>query len=95
MLNADSVLPILLAVDDKIDMRLAFFFQFKDNHIYNFNFTDTFIEEIVETGCTLEVTPKADEDQFEDDIDESVCSLDFDLNSGREHKRRTVREMKV
>lgn len=95
MLNADSVLPILLSVDEKVDQRLAFFFQFKDNHIYNFDFTDTFIEEIVDSGCTLEVTPNSEGDHFEDDVEDSVCSLDFDLLSGREHKRRTIMDKQV
>jgi len=35
--------------------RKAFFYQFKDNHIYNFDFEGTFIEELLDNGCILEM----------------------------------------
>ena len=44
-------MPILLADDDK-----AFFYLFKDNHIYNFTYKETFIEEIINNGYILEMT---------------------------------------
>jgi len=36
--------------------KLAFFFQFKDNHIYNFEYEGTFIEELLDNGCILEMS---------------------------------------
>jgi len=50
MLGASQVLPILLNPS-----KLAFFYQFKDNHIYNFDFRDTFIEEIALNAYVLEI----------------------------------------
>ena len=38
--------------------KLAFFYQFKDNHIYNFDYEGTFIDEIMENKCILEMCPK-------------------------------------
>ena len=35
--------------------KLAFFYQFKDNHIYNFEYDGTFIDELMENGCILEM----------------------------------------
>jgi len=47
--------------------RLAFFFNFKDNMIYNFEYEGTFIEELMQNGCILEMCQKnsmvADEGQ--------------------------------
>ena len=37
---------------------MAFFFQFKDNHIYNFAYEGTFIEEIIDNKCILEMQQK-------------------------------------
>lgn len=39
----------------KFERKLAFFFQFKDNFIYNFEYDGTFIDEIMENKCILEV----------------------------------------
>lgn len=41
-----------------VQQKLAFFYQFKDNHIYNFDFEGTFIDEIMENKCILEMCPK-------------------------------------
>lgn len=38
--------------------KLAFFYQFKDNHIYNFEYDGTFIDELMENGCILEMCQK-------------------------------------
>lgn len=38
--------------------KLAFFYQFKDNHIYNFDFDGTFIDEIMDNKCILEMCSK-------------------------------------
>jgi hypothetical protein len=35
--------------------KLAFFYQFKDNHIYNFDYEGTFIDELMDNGCILEM----------------------------------------
>ena len=40
------------------DKKLAFFYQFKDNHIYNFDYEGTFIDELMENGCILEMCQK-------------------------------------
>lgn len=34
---------------------MASFFQFKDNHIYNFKYQNTFIGELVDMACILEL----------------------------------------
>jgi hypothetical protein len=41
------------------EKKLAFFFQFKDNFIYNFEYEGTFIDEIMENKCILEVCQKS------------------------------------
>ena len=38
--------------------KLAFFYQFKDNHIYNFDYDGTFIDELMDNGCILEMCKK-------------------------------------
>ena len=38
--------------------KLAFFYQFKDNHIYNFEYEGTFIDELMDNGCILEMCKK-------------------------------------
>lgn len=38
-----------------IESKLAFFYQFKDNHIYNFDYEGTFIDEIMDNKCILEM----------------------------------------
>lgn len=38
--------------------KLAFFYQFKDNHIYNFDYDGTFIDEMMENKCILEMCPR-------------------------------------
>jgi len=38
--------------------KLAFFYQFKDNHIYNFEYEGTFIDELMDNGCILEMCQK-------------------------------------
>ena len=35
--------------------RIAFFFQFRDNHVYSFEFEGTFVEELIDNGCILEL----------------------------------------
>jgi hypothetical protein len=39
--------------------KFAFFYHFKDNHIYNFDFENTFIEELIDNGCILEMCQKS------------------------------------
>ena len=51
--NASHVLPIILLQSDY--QKLAFFYQFKDNHIYNFDYDGTFIDELIDNGCILEM----------------------------------------
>lgn len=46
--------------------KLAFFYQFKDNHIYSFEYEGTFIEEIVDNGCILEMCKRGALDRDED-----------------------------
>ena len=55
-LSASLVLPII--IDQKSNV--ASFFQFKDNHIYNFAYANTFIGELVELGCVLELACASD-----------------------------------
>ena len=55
-LNATLVLPII--IDQKT--RIASFFQFKDNHIYNFAYQNTFIGELVDMACILELASSTD-----------------------------------
>ena len=43
--------------------KMASFYQFKDNHIYNFEYENTFIGELVEMGCVLELACSADQAQ--------------------------------
>ena len=38
-----------------VKQQLAFFYQFKDNHIYNFEYEGTFIEELLDNRCILEM----------------------------------------
>ena len=38
--------------------KLAFFYLFKDNHIYNFDYDGTFIDELMDNGCILEMCKK-------------------------------------
>jgi len=42
---------------------VASFFQFKDNHIYNFAYQNTFIGELVDMACVLELACSADQGQ--------------------------------
>jgi len=42
---------------------VASFFQFKDNHIYNFAYQNTFIGELVDMACVLELACAADQSQ--------------------------------
>lgn len=49
------------SIEPKVIMdvqKLAFFYQFKDNHIYNFDYDGTFIDELMENGCILEMCKK-------------------------------------
>ena len=41
------------------DRKMAFFYQFKDNHIYNFDYEGTFIDELMDNGCVLEMCQKS------------------------------------
>ena len=41
-----------------VEQKLAFFYQFKDNHIYNFEYEGTFLEEILDNRCILEMCQK-------------------------------------
>lgn len=45
------MLPII--IDQK--SKTASFYQFKDNHIYNFAYESTFIGELVDMACILEL----------------------------------------
>ena len=58
-LNASLVLPII--IDQRA--KTASFFQFKDNHIYNFEYPNTFIGELVDMACILELASATDPDQ--------------------------------
>jgi hypothetical protein len=51
--NGDS----FVALEQQIlcTQRQAYFYQFKDNHIYNFEYEGTFIEELLDNGCILEM----------------------------------------
>lgn len=48
-------------VDDKVafNQKMAFFYQFRDNHIYSFAFEGTFIEELMDNGCIMEMQRRA------------------------------------
>lgn len=48
------------------NQKLAFFYQFKDNHIYSFEFEGTFIQEMIDNGCILEMCKRGGLDQDED-----------------------------
>jgi hypothetical protein len=37
---------------------MGFFYSFRDNNIYNFDFEGTFIEEILDNKCILEMDQK-------------------------------------
>jgi len=39
-----------------LNEELAYFYQFKDNYIYNFKYSGTFIEEVIDYQCVLELT---------------------------------------
>ena len=54
-LQASQVLPILVGKTP-----YAYFYQFKDNHIYSFAYRDTFVKELVDYACILEVTAAPD-----------------------------------
>lgn len=41
-----------------LEQRLAFFYSFGDNHIYNFEYEGTFIEELLDNRCILEMCQK-------------------------------------
>ena len=51
------MLPII--IDQK--SKTASFFQFKDNHIYNFAYPNTFIGELVDLACVMELACAADQ----------------------------------
>jgi hypothetical protein len=53
------VLPILVSTGSEYSNPLAYFYQFRDNHIYSFAYSDTFVAELVQHGCVLEVTAAA------------------------------------
>ena len=38
-----------------LEHRLAFFYGFNDNHIYNFDYVGTFVEELLDNRCILEM----------------------------------------
>jgi hypothetical protein len=59
--------------------KYAFFYQFKDNYIYNFDYSDTFIEELVEKAYVLEITSK-NESSRNDEDDDSQCQSDDEYN---------------
>lgn len=50
-LNAAQILPIIIEPRKET----AYFFHFRDNHIYNFQYANTFIGEIVDFACILEL----------------------------------------
>jgi hypothetical protein len=58
-LQASHVLPILVSSKTEYQNPLAYFYQFKDNHIYSFGYSDTFVAELVQHGCILEITASA------------------------------------
>ena len=53
-----------------VQQKLAFFYQFKDNHIYNFDFEGTFIEELMDNGCILEMCQKSAKEERKIDNDQ-------------------------
>ena len=79
-LNASQILPIIIEPRTKT----AFFYQFKDNHIYNFSYGETFIGELVDYACILELAATEQPDgttsnviaETEREEDTSVCSSD-------------------
>lgn len=48
-----------------MQLKMAFFYQFKDNHIYSFDFQSTFIEEMIANGCILEMSKEGVNQQDE------------------------------
>jgi len=77
-LNATQILPIIIDPRKKS----AYFYQFKDNHIYNFSYQETFIGELVDYACILELaaTDAAEGKdviaETEREEDTSICSTD-------------------
>jgi len=62
---------------------LAYFYQFKDNHIYSFGYSDTFVAELVEYACILEVTSALDGTR-------ATRNLGNDNSLKVGHRKRTV-----
>ena len=94
-LNAAQILPII--IEQKT--QTAYFFHFRDNHIYNFEYANTFIGEIVDFSCILELAaideaeseassarsqPVTDRDYTEIDQQESV------YNQIPSHRKRNI-----
>ena len=86
-LGATQVLPIIFPTASPT---LAYFFQFKDNHIYNFEYSDTFIEELIEKGYILEVSAKTGKPDYCLDEISETSSVDSrqSIYSGQELKKR-------
>jgi hypothetical protein len=67
-LQASQVLPILVASKSEYQNPLAYFYQFKDNHIYSFGYSDTFVSELVQHGCILEIAASAKGNSHSEDM---------------------------
>lgn len=50
-LSAAQILPLII----ESKSQTAYFYHFNDNHIYNFEYGNTFIGEIVDYKCILEL----------------------------------------
>lgn len=48
------------------NQKLAFFYQFMDNHIYSFEYEGTFIQEMIDNGCILEMCKRPGFNRDED-----------------------------
>jgi hypothetical protein len=55
------------------NQKQAFFYQFKDNIIYSFDYEATFIQEMIDNGCILEMCKRGALDRDED-VDEFTMS---------------------
>ena len=58
----------LEVINNKVvfNQKLAFFYQFKDNHIYSFEYEGTFIQELLDNGCILEMCKRGALERDED-----------------------------
>lgn len=98
--DVPNIPPGVEIYDNKVilNQKLAFFYQFKDNIIYSFDYECTFIQEMIDNGCILEMCKRGAMDRDED-VEEFVLSkqssienigndsIGFTQNSGDESHR--------